>query len=158
MEDINETKEEIKDDEIVFALAMKYDNDLRKVYDAISNNEYMKVDELINYINSAVEKYVTHNSSLYPMQLRSIQSPPVVIFYEGKLDVCKDADLIMFNGLFGTNKRGYLFVVEDENGECDWLIACEKQEHLSDFIEIIHKQYKLFNLKEYKKDDDFVLS
>ena len=31
-------KEDITDDEIVFALAMKYDNDLEKVADAMMNN------------------------------------------------------------------------------------------------------------------------
>ena len=39
-------KEGITDDEIVFALAMKYDNDLVKVADAMMNNRVMEADEL----------------------------------------------------------------------------------------------------------------
>ena len=101
-------KEDITDDEIVFALAMKYDNDLEKVADAMMNNRVMEADELFGYINSATEKYVTHNSSDYPRAL--------------KVD---NADLLIFNGLFGTEKRGFLFAAEDENGECDWMIGAK---------------------------------
>ena len=71
-------KEDITDDEIVFALAMKYDNDLVKVADAMKNNKVMEADELFGYINSATEKYVTHNSSDYPKALKVEDKPPVM--------------------------------------------------------------------------------
>jgi len=108
-------KEDITDDEIVFALAMKYDNDLVKVADAMKNNKVMEADELFGYINSATEKYVTHNSSDYPRALKVEDKPPVVVFYDGKLDICNNADLLIFNGLFGTEKRGLLLKMKTVN-------------------------------------------
>ena len=147
-------KEGITDDEIVFALAMKYDNDLVKVADAMKNNKVMEADELFGYINSATEKYVTHN----PRALKVEDKPPVVVFYDGKLDICNNADLLIFNGLFGTEKRGFLFAAEDENGECDWMIGCEDQEHLNDLIEKVQSELKIFNFKDYTKEKDLTMS
>lgn len=160
MKDMDEKIEKIKrltDDEIVFALAMKYDNDLEKVAEAMMNNKVMQTDELFGYINSANEKYVTHNSSDYPRVLKVVDKPPVVVFYDGNLEACQNADLMMFNGLFGTDKRGFLFVAEDENGECDWLIGCEKQEHLNDFAEKVLNDFAIFNFKDYTKDNDLTM-
>ena len=88
-------KEGITDDEIVFALAMKYDNDLMKVADAMKNNIVMEADELFGYINSATEKYVTHNSHNYPRALKVEDKPPVAVFYDGRLDICNNADFLM---------------------------------------------------------------
>ena len=80
MDEKIEKIKKLTDDEIVFALAMKYDNDLEKVADAMMNNRVMEVDELLGYINSATEKYVTHNSSAYPRVLKVVDKPPVVFF------------------------------------------------------------------------------
>ena len=136
-------KEGITDDEIVFALAMKYDNDLMKVADAMKNNIVMEADELFGYINSATEKYVTHNSPNYPRALKVEDKPPVAVFYDG---------------LFGTKKRGFLFAAEDENGECDWMIGCENQEHLNDLIEKVQSELKILNFKDYSKEKDLTMS
>lgn len=151
-------KEDITDDEIVFTLAMKYDNDLMKVADAMKNNIVMEADELFGYINSATEKYVTHNSPNYPRALKVEDKPPVAVFYDGRLDICNNADLLIFNGLFGTKKRGFLFAAEDENGECDWMIGCEKQEHLNDLIEKVQSELKILNFKDYSKEKDLTMS
>lgn len=160
MNDRDEKIEKIKkltDDEIVFALAMKYDNDLEKVVDAMMNNKVMQTDELFDYINSATEKYVTHNSAAYPRVLKVVDKPPVVVFYDGNLDACKNADLIMYNSLFGTEKRGFLFVTKDENGECDWLIGCEKQEYLNDFVEKVLNDFTMINFKDYTENKDLTM-
>lgn len=151
-------EKDITNDEIVLALAMKYDNDLIKVVDAMKNNKVMDIDELFGYINNTTEKYVTYNSSDYPESLKIIDKPPVVVFYDGNLDACKNADLLMFDGLFGTKKRGFLFIVEDEKNECDWMIACESQEHLNDFAEKIQSELKIFNFKDYSKENNLVIS
>ena len=151
-------KEDITDDEIVFALAMKYDNDLMKVADAMKNNIVMEADELFGYINSATEKYVTHNSPNYPRALKVEDKPPVAVFYDGRLDICNNADLLIFNGLFGTKKRGFLFAAEDEKGECDWMIGWENQEHLNDLIEKVQSELKILNFKDYSKEKDLTMS
>ena len=82
MKDMDEKIKKLTDDEIVFALAMKYDNDLEKVLDAMMNNRVMEADELFRYINSATEKYVTHNSPDYPRVLKVVDKPPVAVFYD----------------------------------------------------------------------------
>ena len=81
-----------------------------------------------------------------------------MVFYDGKLDICNNADLLIFNGLFGTEKRGFLFAAEDENGECDWMIGCENQEHLNDLIEKVQSELKILNFKDYSKEKDLTMS
>ena len=52
----------------------------------------------------------------------------------------------------------FLFAAEDENGECDWMIGCENQEHLNDLIEKVQSELKILNFKDYSKEKDLTMS
>ena len=54
-------------------------------------------------------------------------------------------------------KEDSYFAAEDENGECDWMIGCENQEHLNDLIEKVQSELKILNFKDYSKEKDLTM-
>ncbi|MCB6555377.1 hypothetical protein LI184_02545 [Erysipelatoclostridium ramosum] len=45
-----------------------------------------------------------------------------------------------------------------KEGECDWMIGCENQEHLNDLIEKVQSELKILNFKDYSKEKDLTMS
>lgn len=151
-------KDVYNDEEIMLALAMKYDNDMNKVADAIRNQKLLDPNELADCIDKVEEKYVTSASNDYPNVFKTIKNPPVAVFYDGNINICNDADLYMFDNIFDSKKRGFLFTVENEDHEVEWMAACEDQSHLNEMIEKIQQVLTIFDFKDYSKDNGKVIS
>ena len=64
----------------------------------------------------------------------------------------------MFDNIFDSKKRGFLFTVENEDHEVEWMAACEDQSHLNEMIEKIQQVLTIFYFKDYSKDNGKVIS
>lgn len=135
--------------ETLVYFAMKYDGDFKRIFDAIKNKE-PEDSQLKQYLLKKVKyPYVTINDPNYPEFLKVMNCPPIVLFYEGNLDLIKN-DLPM-KYEFLKNDRRFISTmsVDEKNGQIvfDYLVACESQKDL----EVLADRLKNvnFSLKEY---------
>ena len=66
---------------ILLYFALKYNGDYKKIYEAIQNKEIADKEELENIETKINCKYITIIDSNYPLYLRNISMPPLVLFY-----------------------------------------------------------------------------
>lgn len=72
---------------ILLYFALKYNGDYKKIYEAIQNKEIADKEELENIETKINCKYITIIDSNYPLYLRNISMPPLVLFYYGNINL-----------------------------------------------------------------------
>ena len=89
-------------DLILIYFAIKYKGYFHDIYNAIKNKEFVPIEELENIkqkVESQEIKAITIVDEDYPEPLKSINKPPLVLFYEGNKELLKEK-LIMLTGDF----------------------------------------------------------
>lgn len=81
-----------KSRKILLALVLKYNADWNSVYDAISNKEEIKEEEIDKLVSTITSKYVVIGDDEYPTHITHYFHPPFVLFYYGDISLIKTND------------------------------------------------------------------
>lgn len=74
--------------ETLLALSLKYNGDFNSIMKAIKSKECLSQEELNQLVSNFKGNYFTIlDKGIYPSKLLEIYKPPVVIFYEGNIDL-----------------------------------------------------------------------
>lgn len=76
--------------DVLFYFAYKYNSDTQKMIEAIKNKERASEEELEKIKQSCNEKFITIMDERYPMFLKNILNPPLVLFYRGNINLLFD--------------------------------------------------------------------
>lgn len=132
-------------------LSMKYDGDFRKIFHAIERKESVDEQMLKEYKKQVKHKYVTLVDRHYPDYFKTIECPPIVLFYKGNLKLI-DEGLPMEYSMLESGKR-FISTVNPikQNGKIvfDYIVGAECQENLDKMLE--HIKGKGIPLKDYDK-------
>ena len=138
-------------DDVLLYFAMKYDGDFKKMLEAIQTKEKTVSQKLEEYKKNVRHKYVTLVSHLYPEYFKSVECPPIVLFYKGNLKLI-DEGLPMEYSVLESGKR-FISTVNPikQNGKIvfDYVVGAECQDDLDKMLE--HIKDKGILLKNYDK-------
>ena len=80
---------------IILALAVKYQGEWEKIYNAMSTKEYQNLDE--QFVEETYEqfkgRFITILDKEYPDNLKQVYKPPFVLFYEGNINVLNNENV-----------------------------------------------------------------
>ena len=83
---------------ILIYLAIKYEGNFYAIYNALKNKEFVPISEL-EPIRQALEEGQMHAITIvdddYPENLKSINNPPFVLFYQGNINLLKKPAMML---------------------------------------------------------------
>lgn len=131
--------------------SMKYEGDFRKMLNALQTKEQTDLIKMIEYKNQVRHKYVTIINSNYPDYFKTINCPPIVLFYKGNINLVDKLSPVKLSALESGKRFGLTLDSISQNGHIafDYVICAENQDDLDKLIERLEKQ-KL-SLKDYNK-------
>lgn len=141
--------------EFLLYFALKYEGDTSKICDAIERKERYSQKEYNEVIQNKRFNYIDCFDSRYPHYLRQEDNFPVVLFYEGNLDLLNVEDLEIKNLVSEDNKRALATCIphyENDAFMIDYLIMAADQRDLDILIGRI-KEAEI-PLKDYSKPKD----
>ena len=138
-------------EETLVAFSEKYEENFEKILKAVVYKERL-TDKEIDKLNDKVdEKYVTVMSEDYPEVLKGINCPPIVMFYEGNMDLLK-GEVYQLMSPFDITKRLF-FKMESTNDGMDYFIGCENSQDLVKLVDFFIDQHPEMNFKNYRDGD-----
>ena len=138
-------------EETLVALSEKYEGDFEKILKAAVYKERL-TDKEIDKLNDKVdEKYVTIMSEDYPEVFKGTNCPPIVMFYEGNMDLLK-GEVYQLMSPFDITKRLF-FIMESTNDGMDYFIGCENSQDLVKLVDFFIDQHPEMNFKNYRDGD-----
>lgn len=93
----------IKGRELLICLAIKYDGDWEKMYEAIKNKERLDEDEVSKSLEKVNSDVVTILDDNYPKAFKALYKPPFTIFYHGDLELIENNNLLTL-GMIGSRQ------------------------------------------------------
>lgn len=138
-------------DDVLLYFAMKYEGDFKRMFVALKTKEIIDSQKLREYKKQIKHKYVTLIDDKYPDYFRTIECPPMLLFYKGNLKLI-DKGLPMEYSVLESGKRFISTVditLQNRKGEFDYVVAAECQEDLDKMLE--HIKSKGIPLKDYDK-------
>lgn len=144
-------KGEIEVEGVLLYFAMKYEGDFKRMFVALKRKEQVDEQMLKQYKKQIRHKYVTLIDDKYPDYFKTVECPPIVLFYKGNLKLI-DRDLPMEYSVLESGKR-FISTVNpiEQNGKIvfDYIVATECQGDLDKMLE--HIKDKGIPLKDYDK-------
>ncbi|EHQ46780.1 hypothetical protein LA327_10550 [Thomasclavelia ramosa] len=143
-------KEDMK--KVLYYFALKYNGNFGEIYLSLATREKFDIDEFMRLKKDVHYPHVTILDDKYPNDLKSVECPPFVLFYEGNLNLIKDMTSAIKYDVLESGGRLISTVnpVQKDNGiEFDYIVVCENQEDLKDMLE--HIKSKGLNFKNYDK-------
>lgn len=137
--------------DVLLYFAMKYEGDFKKMFVALKTKEIVDSQKLREYKKQIKHKYVTLIDDKYPDYFKTIECPPMVLFYKGNLKLI-DKGLPMEYSVLESGKRFISTVditMQNRGGQFDYVVAAECQEDLDKMLE--HIKGKGIPLKDYDK-------
>ena len=137
--------------DVLLYFAMKYEGDFKKMFVALKTKEIVDIQKLREYKKQIKHKYVTLIDDKYPDYFKTIECPPMVLFYKGNLKLM-DKGLPMEYSVLESGKRFISTVditMQNRRGEFDYVVAAECQKDLDKMLE--HIKSKGIPLKNYDK-------
>lgn len=138
-------------EDVLLYLAMKYEGDFKRMFVALKRKEQVDEQMLKQYKKQIRHKYVTLIDDKYPDYFKTVECPPIVLFYKGNLKLI-DRDLPMKYSVLESGKR-FISTVNpiEQNGKIvfDYIVAAECQGDLDKMLE--HIKDKGIPLKDYDK-------
>lgn len=83
---------------IILYFALKYNGDYKKIYQAIKDKEVVDIKDIENIESKINCKYITLIDSNYPQCLKTIGTPPFILFYYGDISLLNDANKVAIIG------------------------------------------------------------
>ena len=91
---------------VLLFFALKYDGDVQEIYNAITRKE--KIEENIDNIEEKIHcSYMTIMDADYPLRLRAIMQPPIVLFYYGDKELLNSLNNVAVIGTRKNSPYGY---------------------------------------------------
>ncbi len=143
-------KEDMK--KVLYYFALKYNGNFGEIYLSLATREKFNIDEFMRLKKDVQYHHVTILDDKYPNYLKSVECPPLVLFYEGDLNLIKDRSSAIKYDVLESGGRLISTVnpIQKCNGiEFDYIVACENQEDLKDMLK--HIKSKGLNFKNYDK-------
>lgn len=138
-------------EETLVAFSEKYEGNFEKILKAVVYKERL-TDKEIDKLNDKVdEKYVTVMSEDYPEVFKGTNCPPIVMFYEGNMDLLK-GEVYQLMSPFDITKRLF-FKMESTNDGMDYFIGCENSQDLVKLVDFFIDQHPEMNFKNYRDGD-----
>ena len=137
--------------DVLLYFAMKYEGDFKKMFVALKTKEIVDSQKLREYKKQIKHKYVTLIDDKYPDYFKTIECPPMVLFYKGNLKLI-DKGLPMEYSVLESGKRFISTVditMQNRRSGFDYVVAAECQEDLDKMLE--HIKGKGIPLKDYDK-------
>lgn len=138
-------------EDVLLYFSMKYDGDCKKMLYALQTQEQTDPQKLEEYKKDVRHKYVTLISNRYPDYFKTVECPPIVLFYKGNLKLI-DEELPMEYSVLESGKRFISAVCPiKQKGKVvfDYIVAAECQSDLYKMLE--HIKSKGIPLKDYDK-------
>lgn len=140
-------------EDVLLFFAMKYDGDSMKIYNALESHEKIDIELMKQYQKEIRYKNTHVMKQSYPDYLKKVDNPPILLFYEGNINLLHD-DVIKYGSL--ENGRRYMTsmypIEKDGKVIFDYVIACERQEDLDKLLK--HMKSKGLPLKDYSKSKE----
>ena len=86
---------------ILAYLAIKYDGDWNKIYNAIKFKEVISAADIEQVLSECTTKYITILDDDYPSEFKNVYRPPIVLFYKGDIEILKNKRTL---GVVGARK------------------------------------------------------
>ena len=138
-------------EETLVAFSEKYEGNFEKILKAVVYKERL-TDKEIDKLNDKVdEKYVTVMSEDYPEVLKGIDCPPIVMFYEGNMDLL-NKEVYELASPLDKSKRVF-FKLDITNDGMDYFIGCENSHDLVGLVDFFIDQHPEMNFKNYRDGD-----
>lgn len=138
-------------DDVLLYFSIKYEGDFKKMFVALKTKETFDSQKLREYKKQIKHKYVTLIDDKYPDYFKTIECPPMVLFYKGNLKLI-DKGLPMEYSVLESGKR-FISTVDitqqNRRDQFDYVIAAECQKDLDKMLE--HIKSKGIPLKDYDK-------
>ena len=83
---------------ILLYLSVKYAGDFNSMYDAIKRKELIDKDDVEKVLKSVKSKYITLLDKEYPLSLKHIGTPPLVLYYYGDIKLLNNPNIIAIIG------------------------------------------------------------
>lgn len=131
--------------------AIKYQGDFEKILNALQIKEQPNLTKMIEYKNQIRHKYVTIISSNYPEYFKTVNCPPIVLFYKGNINLVDKLAPVELSVLESGKRFGLTLDPVSQNGHIafDYVICAENQNDLEMLLERVKKQG--LPLKDYNK-------
>lgn len=137
--------------DVLLYFAMKYEGDFKKMFAALKTKESVDRQKLKEYKKQVKYKYVTLVDDKYPDYFKTIECPPMVLFYKGNIKLI-DKNLPMEYSTLENGKRFISTVypvIQNGKNVFDYIVGAECQEDLNKLLE--HIKGKGIPLKDYDK-------
>lgn len=138
------------------AFSLKYDNDFEKILSEMDKKTLISSEEIEELTKNVEEKYVVFMSKNYPMYFRSFEQPPIVLFYEGNIELFNKNGETFENPLDSAND--FYLALNEDGGQCDWCIAVKHEKDLFPVVErFISDLDGKVDLKRYREESELKL-
>lgn len=118
---------------------------------ALQTKEQTDPIKMMEYRSQIKNKYVTLISSNYPDYFKTINCPPIVLFYKGNINLVDKLAPVELSVLESGKRFGLTLDPISQNGHIafDYVICAENQNDLEMLLERVKKQG--LPLKDYNK-------
>lgn len=149
--------DDIEMKKMLVAFSKKYHGNFPRIVKALQTQERLSKDEIDRYVNSVEELTLTIKSKKFPKALHDMKAPPIVIYYDGNLDLLDKSGTQIWLPI--TEKLGQraFIALEKKGKEMDYCIAVEDEDNLSYIIETMidfNPQFKFVDYSRKKDMDD----
>lgn len=131
--------------------ALKYDGEFIPIYNALKNKQPVNYEEYQRLTKNIKYSHITILDHRYPNFLKKLNAPPILLFYEGNLNLLKDENSIRYEQ-YVSGKR-YISTINPihKNNEMifDYVILAESSEDLKELSK--HMKSKDLKFKDYSK-------
>lgn len=137
--------------DVLLYFSMKYDGHFEPMYSAINFKETFNQKEFSKLKRGIEYDYITVIDKKYPDFFKEQDSPPIVLYYQGNLELI-DSDLPVKYGMIESGHRMVSAIKPcEKDGKLvfDYVVGCENEKELSKLIE--HIKSKGLNFKNYSK-------
>lgn len=141
--------------EFLLYFALKYEGNTDKIFNAVEGKERYTQKEFNEILKSKRYKYIDCLDIRYPHYLRLEDNFPIVLFYEGNLDLLNVEDIQIKNLVSEDNKRVLATCIphyENDAFMIDYLIMAADQRDLDILIGRLREAD--IPLKSYNKHKD----
>lgn len=128
---LEKLQKDIPMQKILIAFSQKYEGDFHSILEALQSKEKLSKNEIINYNEHVEENVTTIISEDYPFALQLMPSPPVVMYYDGNIELMSKYGMQFnySNSVYDLSQRCFI-AARETNGIMDYCIGTENENDL----------------------------
>lgn len=138
---------------ILIAFSQKYDGDFNSILEALKTKEKLSKNEIVTYNEDVEENVTTIISEDYPFALQLIPSPPVVLYYDGNIELMSKYGMQFNYSRSGCDLSKRCFIaVRETKGIMDYCIGTENEKDLQAVKERMIELNPQIKFSDYSND------